>query len=272
MVKNGETRNESAHEPLVDSATWHLTQKKTPVVERSARDGVETTVLRRLVRCAYCGSSLTRDSVRKPGKQPFYFFRCKNSGVCTQRVAIGVNLLEEFVLDAYVSEATVKVVEPRQSTEAYDAAVERVEAAEEEIRKFDLVWKESGLSAVDAVSMKVVLVQERDAAVAALQELPVEASDWRSQLEQEITTLLNEPDTAWRFHAGSEDIEAVTAQATGTRETAQAEGLAGDTLRDVVQLLRTQNPSRLRALLLGHFEKIVVSKGRGTGRVELVTR
>ena len=94
-ARRGKRVNAAAHEPIVTRALFERANAKRD--RRSATRGKgEGPLLARLLRCGSCGHRLTLDFTVRNGKR-YEFYRCRNSGACPGRAAIGADVVEPYV-------------------------------------------------------------------------------------------------------------------------------------------------------------------------------
>jgi site-specific DNA recombinase len=131
-IRFGKLVNESAHEPIVDAATWRAAQSvplrgtKPPSRRLLARQGV--------LRCGSCGARMVVGS-QKQGPEPFYVYRCPATGKCPKRMTIGADIAEKVIIDyvrAQLADAEGKAsaeTHVREAEQELDQAQGALEAA-----------------------------------------------------------------------------------------------------------------------------------------------
>jgi site-specific DNA recombinase len=165
-IRFGKLVNESAHEPIVDAATWRAAQSgelrgTRPCSQRLlARQGI--------LRCGSCGARMVVGS-QKQGPEPFYVYRCPSNDECSKRMTIGAEIAETVVVE-YVR-AALADMEGRASAEANVHEAERnLEQAQDALRA--AVQMLTGLEDVDGTREKLAeLRQAKDDAAARLDRL-----------------------------------------------------------------------------------------------------
>ncbi len=142
VARSGEFRNEEAHAALVTRALFMAVQsrreRRAIVRSNTATTPAEPRLLAGLLRCASCGHRMTLDWLKRPNGERYPFYRCRNSGACTQRVSIGackieraleetlreVLAAEEFTIHTDLTEAESLRAEYAAAREVWQAHIE----------------------------------------------------------------------------------------------------------------------------------------------------
>ena len=96
QIAFGELVNESAHEPLVDEATWRQCQRRKPTPGRRAKSDL---LLARLgvLRCASCGAAMIASRQKSRGRY-YAYYKCPQSNDCTAKATISQKIVEPVVI------------------------------------------------------------------------------------------------------------------------------------------------------------------------------
>lgn len=97
VARSGSYRNEHAHEPLIDTATWYRVEGRSQAGKGKGHHIVgggkrERALLSGLLICDGCGHRMVQDFNSRAR-----FYRCRNGGACTSRAAITHARIEPFV-------------------------------------------------------------------------------------------------------------------------------------------------------------------------------
>ncbi len=137
-VRHGEFVNDRAHEPLVNSATWHAAQAARGV-PGERRDGGQSSLLAGLVRCSGCGYTMYRSLGRGPRGTKLAGYRCRgggSGGVCPDRAYAPAEQLEDLVQREFLRHAEDLAVRGDAPTAELEEVLTNLEEAEEALRVF----------------------------------------------------------------------------------------------------------------------------------------
>jgi DNA invertase Pin-like site-specific DNA recombinase len=181
-LRFGEYVNPTAHEPLIDRATFERVQRVS--VPRGRKPKSDRLLARLgVLRCSTCGARLVVGTTRANGRD-YPMYRCPPNGDCPQRVTISAEVVENVVI-----EATRHLLRGIEGTAAIDDGIAE---AEREVGRTEAeldaaVRAFTGLDDVPAAQERLLALREaRDHARDHLDEMrsvtvpavTVTAEDW----------------------------------------------------------------------------------------------
>lgn len=136
VARSGKFTKENAHPAIVSEELFRRVQLRREI--RRPQEQRSKALLAGIVRCANCGHAMVRDYTVRNGKR-YYFYRCRNLGVCDSQASIGADRLESFLQNHFLD--TVMKADPvlvLGGTRAVDdeELLDELQEAEDELRAF----------------------------------------------------------------------------------------------------------------------------------------
>jgi len=176
-VRSGVYVKKDAHRALVTRWLFRAVQDRKGTAKAASKNGGEGPLLGGgLLRCASCGSRLSRDITIVAGKR-YEYYRCKSNPSCTARVSISARKLEPYLEGIVRRFLTTARYVPEQRTDELDSLRAHVADAEEELR--ELIESEEPVPASvlaargRVLQARVAAAQERLERAEATQQLPL---------------------------------------------------------------------------------------------------